>query len=181
MATMIPYTAGENTASGAERKLFNLIKDDDRTRDWVVFHSLHLEHHVSQLEGEADFVILAPNLGCFVIEVKGGGVSFSDGEWFTVNSDGIKSHINDPFEQANLAAHSIMDFLKGRSADLDKFVYFGTGVAFPDVFFDFDKRDVTFSPSQVYDLKRKNDFFTYIRKLSEYYLQKNLSAGRSLK
>lgn len=181
MATMIPYTPGENTASGAERKLFNLIKNDARTRDWVVFHSLHLEHHVSQLEGEADFVILAPNLGCFVIEVKGGGVSFSDGEWFTVNSDGIKSHINDPFEQANLAAHSIMDFLKGRSADLDKFVYFGTGVAFPDVFFDFDKRDVTFSPSQVYDLKRKNDFFTYIRKLSEYYLQKNLSAGRSLK
>ena len=181
MATMIPYTAGENTASGAERKLFNLIKNDARTRDWVVFHGLHLEHHVSQLEGEADFVILAPNLGCFVIEVKGGGVSFSDGEWFTVNSDGIKSHINDPFEQANLAAHSIMDFLKGRSADLDKFVYFGTGVAFPDVFFDFDKRDVTFSPSQVYDLKRKNDFFTYIRKLSEYYLQKNLSAGRSLK
>ena len=79
MATMIPYTAGENTASGAERKLFNLIKDDDRTRDWVVFHSLHLEHHVSQLEGEADFVILAPNLGCFVIEVKGGGVSFRTG------------------------------------------------------------------------------------------------------
>ena len=167
MATMIPYTAGENTTSGAERKLFNLIKDDDRTRDWVVFHSLHLEHHVSQLEGEADFVILAPNLGCFVIEVKGGGVSFSDGEWFSVDAKNARHKIKDPFGQAEKSAHSIMDYLKKQFLD---FPYFGIGVAFPDV--SFKHSDITFSAEQVFDMKNKNDFVSFIRILSDYYLGK---------
>ena len=73
MATLIPY-AISNEASWAERELFDIIKNDDRMKNWTVFHSLMIEEHNSQFKGgEADFVIIAPNLGCFVIEVKGGG------------------------------------------------------------------------------------------------------------
>ena len=70
MATLIPYFVTEKTPFG-EKKIFDLIKQDKRTDDWIVFHSLGIEEHRTQFMGEADFVIISPTLGCFCDRGKG--------------------------------------------------------------------------------------------------------------
>jgi hypothetical protein len=61
---------------------------------------------------EADFLLLMPGFGVAVIEVKGGLVSYSDGEW---NMTGIadpnyRRRIN-PVDQARKAKHSLRRYL----------------------------------------------------------------------
>ena len=65
MAEMIPDIYDKN-CSDAEKKVFNWFKNDPLTSDWVVLHSLSLDSHISLINGEADFVVLAPKYGVFV-------------------------------------------------------------------------------------------------------------------
>jgi len=58
---------------------------------------------------EADFIILIPDLGAAVIEVKGGTVSCENGEWFT-RSGTYQRRIH-PVEQARKAKHALRRFL----------------------------------------------------------------------
>lgn len=171
MAQFIPTHLDVSTKSTAEKVIYEIIKKDPRTKDWYVFHSLHIENHITQMDGEADFVILSPSLGCFVIEVKGGGISHYNGEWISTNAEGVH-YIKDPFKQASRARDSIMKYLERK---LQYGTYFGIGIAFPDVII--GESDITYSIEQVFDRRFHKDFFTYLRKLSEYYKQKN--NGRS--
>ena len=54
---------------------------------------------------EADFIILIPGLGAAVVEVKGGTVSFENGQWFT-RSDSSQRRIH-PIDQARRAKHAL--------------------------------------------------------------------------
>ncbi len=58
---------------------------------------------------EADFIILIPGLGAAVVEVKGGTVSFENGQWFT-RSDSSQRRIH-PIDQARRAKHALRRFL----------------------------------------------------------------------
>lgn len=80
MAQFIPHELISSPAS--ERTIYDYIKQDERTKNWIVFHSLLIEKHVHNLCGESDFVIIAPEFGCFVIEVKGGDISTSNRDGF---------------------------------------------------------------------------------------------------
>ncbi|RMH55618.1 MAG: NERD domain-containing protein, partial [Bacteroidetes bacterium] len=53
------------------------------------------------LQGEADFVILHPDYGMLVIEVKGGGVTWdrAKNRWFSEGRH-ARNPIADPFRQA---------------------------------------------------------------------------------
>ena len=51
---MIPSIIDPHTASPGEREIFQRLRDDPDTSDWVVLHSLVLSHHVRQLMGEVD-------------------------------------------------------------------------------------------------------------------------------
>ena len=167
MAELIPYFISREAPS-AEKKLFNIIKSDDRMKNWIVFHALRIENHITQFEGEADFIILAPLLGCFVVEVKGGEeIGVVDGEWYSKNRYGIKNKIHDPFSQADKNRHSIMKYLQDHGIS---YPYFGYGVAFPET--NFSWKSISYSIDQVFDARFNDDFFTYIRKLSDYYKQR---------
>ncbi len=52
-------------------------------------------------EGEADFVVLHPDLGMLVVEVKGGRVAFDGraGAWTSTDRGGTVHEIKDPFLQ----------------------------------------------------------------------------------
>src|SRR5436190_23075627 len=67
---MIPAVIDPQTASRGEREIFQRIRDDPDTAEWIVLHSLVLSHHVRQLMGEVDFVVLVPEKGVLGIEVK---------------------------------------------------------------------------------------------------------------
>lgn len=111
---MIPRTIGDDAPPG-ERAVFAALRDAPRTDDWVVFHSLEIARHVSQVQGEADFVVVAPGQGILVIEVKSHESIEADGEgrW----RYGSRAWVTrSPFEQASSAQHSIIEYLQSKGA-----------------------------------------------------------------
>lgn len=102
MARMIPSVISPEIKSNAERKIFEWFRDDPDTEGWVVLHSLGIANHRTVLYGELDFFVIAPKLGVFALEVKGGRVSCNEGIWSFTNKYGkTTSKARGPFAQAN--------------------------------------------------------------------------------
>ena len=91
-------------------------------------------------EGEADFVIVIPEIGFLVLEVKGGNVEFdSDNRgWFRWLPNGNSRSIKDPFEQARKNTHVIKEKIVKSSFPGDDVppCTFGYSVVFPDCDYD---------------------------------------------
>lgn len=66
---MIPALIRYGTPPG-EVKVFEALRDHPGTADWIVWHGLPIRHHETQVEGEADFVLVIPGEGMLVVEVK---------------------------------------------------------------------------------------------------------------
>lgn len=88
--------------------------------------------NVTLQQGEADFLILWPDRGFLVLEVKGGEINYDSytREW---NRVGGRYQIKDPFEQASGSLHYLINKIKelvyfGNNPD---FTY-GYAVVFPD-------------------------------------------------
>ena len=76
-----------------EKRTFNKFSESDG--NFHVIHSLDLPDPNNRQEtGEADFVVMAPNKGIFIIEVKGGGLQFKDGQWYSTKKGFNKRPIN---------------------------------------------------------------------------------------
>ena len=63
---------------------------------------------------EADALIFIPNAGVAVIEIKGGLVSFADGQWSLSDESGNQRRIN-PVEQGRKAKHALRRYLERQS------------------------------------------------------------------
>ena len=100
MAKMIPEQPSSETKSSAEMKLFRRLQMMEGTEDWTVLHSLAIAKHDTQSQGEADFVVVIPSEGIFVLEVKGGGISNSAGKWFSRDRFGNENPIKNPVEES---------------------------------------------------------------------------------
>jgi len=113
---MIPPLISRDAAPG-ERLVFQRLASDPVTEDWVVLHSQDLAEHVRQVQGEADFVVIAPGLGVAVIEVKSHRrvARRDDGQWLLGN---MPPATRGPFQQADEAMHSIREYLMRRRIDL---------------------------------------------------------------
>ncbi len=109
---MIPPTIGDDAPPGEHAVFAALQQAPD---NWVVFHSLEIAQHVSQVQGEADFVVIAPGHGVLVIEVKSHESIEADGHgrWRYGNRDWVT---RSPFEQASGAQHSIIEYLQSKGA-----------------------------------------------------------------
>jgi hypothetical protein len=116
MARMLPPQVADGTPM-SERRIFELLRKDPDTDDWVVLHSLGLRRTRIGPYGEIDFVILVPGKGIACLEVKGGEVSCSDGIWKTRNrKTGKTATLNkSPYMQAREGMFAL------RSAIEDKF------------------------------------------------------------
>jgi hypothetical protein len=100
MARMVPETA-DPEAPDSEKRVFQLLRDDAATANWIVFHSLGLSSAYSGAYGEIDFVALIPSRGLLCVEVKGGRVQCAQGIWTTTNRRGETSAFRrSPFQQA---------------------------------------------------------------------------------
>jgi len=86
-------------------------------------------------EGDADVLVLDPDRGFIVIEVKGGGVGRDDGGWHSIDQFGHRHEIKDPGKLAQNAAHAITETLRGhREFRLpNRSPAFGWGVCFTDI------------------------------------------------
>ncbi|WP_082099274.1 nuclease-related domain-containing DEAD/DEAH box helicase [Demequina iriomotensis] len=115
MARLIPPLFPEDAAPG-EKAVYRALAKDRTTDDWIVLHSLNIAEHVRNPEGEADFVVIAPNLGVLVIEVKSHEhFSFDHGVWKLGNQ---APTARGPFKQASEAMYSIREDLLKKKVDL---------------------------------------------------------------
>lgn len=173
MAVMIPSVISPDVRSEAEKRIFRWFKDAPGTEDWVVLHSLGLAYHSTLIHGETDFLVMAPHLGIFALEVKGGQVKRSpEGIWSFINRYGHENRKErGPFDQAWDGIHSIVDFIQER---LDashyhlKHVLFGIGVMMPDV--QYDATGIDEHQWQVFDIRDAqtgHDVAGWIRRLSQ--------------
>lgn len=137
MARMIPNTISPSTASGAERLMFDQLRNQ-LPGEFVVLHSVgwtRRKRNAPDADGEADFVILHPNLGLLVLEVKGGRIAVdgSTGVWISTDRGGTRHRITNPFVQAQRNMHSLNNLLLESQTTVDVVSYYTYGVAFPDV------------------------------------------------
>lgn len=134
MARMIPPDIHPDCASEGEKEIFRRLKQDPLTADWTVLHSLDIAHHPTQVEGEADFVVIIPHKGVLCLEVKGTGRirRDSNGIWY-YGSDN-RGDRRGPFRQAAAARFAIRNRLLEKRPDLSR-VPIWSGVLLPFVDF----------------------------------------------
>src|SRR5688572_2914853 len=115
MATIFPTPISADTNSNAERKLYNLFRDK-LDPEYTIIHSVKWITRDPKRYGpvgEADFVIIHPQHGVLVIEVKGGGIHLDAGKWYTINAAGDKISLDkDPIAQADRSVYALLDHLK---------------------------------------------------------------------
>src|SRR5580704_9698096 len=108
MAKMFPPEFDASSPSSAERHIFNLLKNDTHTSNWLVLHSLGLSRRPSGPYGEIDFVVIIPGEGLICLEVKGGRVSCESGVWKTTDRFGSTSSLKkSPMMQAREAMFAL--------------------------------------------------------------------------
>jgi hypothetical protein len=169
MATMLPAALSPKVKSNAEKIIFKNLAKDPRTKNWYILHSLGIESQFNKVYGEIDFLLLAPELGIFALEVKGGGVKRQQGLWvYTDRYDTNFFSNRSPVDQAKEGMFNVMSYLKRHSkiGSIHKML-FGFGLMFPDINFQNDDPDL--DQIQVFDLKHKQDIYHYIVSLSNFY------------
>lgn len=134
---MIPDQYNNFTSSSAEKRIFELLKNDPMTKGWVVLHSLGLTHRGTKPYGEIDFVVMIPVTGIISLEIKGGGVSCSEGRWETMDRIGQKEKLRrSPFLQAREGMFALREkVLTCAPNEFPTALIFGYGVVMPDVSF----------------------------------------------
>ncbi len=147
---MIPPVIPASCPSPGEREIFTRLRDEPGAKDWVVLHSLDIAHHLRQIAGEADFVIIAPALGVLCLEVKAcHSLQRRDGLWYYGHDP--HGDPRGPFKQASEAMHSLRQQVVQAEPALAR-VPFWSAVAFP--FIEFKATSDEWHPWQVIDEPR---------------------------
>jgi len=85
-------------------------------------------------DGEVDFIVIHPDMGILLIEVKGGGIAFdaSSDKWTSTDRNRQVHTIKDPVEQVKKSKYALMEKLKTLPGWGDKWFELGHAVAFPN-------------------------------------------------
>ena len=139
MSRMFPDVPPSDLEHAAEEPVYIALRDQ-LGNDYTVLHSypwLRPWRDQALLEGEADFVVIHPQRGILILEVKGGNVRLDGNRWVRDTSNGPKP-IQDPFSQARRNMHALIDIIGERSGKRlrkDDITH-GYAVVFPH--FDYD-------------------------------------------
>lgn len=116
MAVFIPSIKPEDfNNSYGEKKVYEALRT--LSDKYTVFYSFEwVGINESRTIGEADFIILHPEKGILVIEVKSGEIEYKDLQWIQTNTVTRYSKRIYPLEQARKSQFEILDRL--RKADL---------------------------------------------------------------
>jgi hypothetical protein len=104
--------------------------------DWTVLHSVKFKNPNKKRHSddcEIDFLVLNPNLGGFVLEVKGGSeIVLRDGEWFSrPHHSNVFKSINDPFVQAKDNTYAFLELMRQQVPRDTKLPFITHAVVFP--------------------------------------------------
>lgn len=124
MARLIPPVYVDTGSSG-EAEIFKAFEGDDFSRDWIVLHSFDIPRHMTQGEGEADFVVLIPGCGVLCLEIKASAeISRRGGMW---RYGGVRD-ARGPFKQVRENTFSLMRRIKGENRRMRNVPFFGLAV-----------------------------------------------------
>src|SRR5450755_953946 len=121
----------------AEIKLYDALQQQ-LTGKWQVFYSVAwLGRTASEgvpRDGETDFILVHPDDGILLIEVKGGHISYegSRRQWISTDQSG-NSHDIDPFNQVIRCKYALINKLKSLCWSKD-WINIVHAVAFPDIY-----------------------------------------------
>lgn len=171
MARMYPKTFPDNSNSSGEQRVFEYF-NNSAPDDWCVLHSFRLPCHKTVVFGEADFVVVAPGLGVFILEIKSGGVGFDGSDWVFINRYGDKDYKKrGPFQQAREAMFAIEKIIVDRlGASYDRtHILYGYGVIFTDERnFPIDALTED-EPWRLYQKGDSDNYCAFIRKLANKF------------
>jgi hypothetical protein len=133
---MYPAQISESTESLAERLLFREFQRQ-LPDDFIVMHSVGWlsRNRKRNFDGEVDFVVVHPNYGVLLLEVKGGTLqgAWSSDIWISTSRKDRRNETRNPIKQV----HDSMYALKAKLADNPRTSTFAyplfRGVAFPDM------------------------------------------------
>ncbi len=108
-----------------------LRKLDD---SWTIHHSVEWQADRDGVpdDGEVDFVLISPNHGVIVMEVKGGEIQVTSDAWYSVDGSRERHKIKNPFSQVQSSKRALIGHIK-RSLVRSPRIPFGHVVAFPGV------------------------------------------------
>ncbi len=177
---MIPATPYK-THSQAEQKVFDCLRTSVLSEDgdslMTAFHSINLSQHEHKRFGEIDFLLCGPQ-GLFVLEVKGGGVSCTNGRWaFTDRTGLVHAGKESPFRQAESALHGLLERLNTEFSSelLGEFVI-GYGVIFPDC--EWSQTGAEWDTVVLADARGFRGFDKWLVKLFEHWQSKAFGVAR---
>lgn len=101
---------------GAEVSFFDAAKN--LPDSWHILYGVTWYLRVrnnSWSEGEADFVLLSPEDGIVVVEVKGGRIGRNDEGWYSIDRNDELHRIKDPALQAANCKHNLLRYIKENS------------------------------------------------------------------
>ena len=158
MAIMIPHTLDPGTDSGAEKLLFALF-ERELPQEFTVLHSVRFVFRDNKRrirDGEIDFLLIHPELGLLVLEVKGGRIfffaAFQGGKetWFSEDRNGHQHKLNrSPVVQAHDAMYDLRRAVENTAAMAGIDCGYARAVAFPDVITSGTSWGIDVHPDQV--------------------------------
>lgn len=128
MAVLIPPECDLTKRPMSERIVFDFVKKHI-SNEWYVFHSFdyvtrELNKERKRWDGEIDFLLYHPQKGILVLEVKGGTISYRNGQWFQ------EDRTMNPVGQAKKNKYAVMKLLQeGLNRDIP--LKFAHAVCFP--------------------------------------------------
>lgn len=133
MAKLIPSfeSIEQDALPNSERRVLQHLNNLDFP-GLEVYFSLPLVREKKQgtFRSEADFILFHPNHGILVWEVKGGGISYRNNQWYSQNNRGIHP-IKDPVKQVDGAISDIITRIKRNARD-GLLLPIGRNLVFPD-------------------------------------------------
>jgi len=171
MAKMYPKLFPNTNNSDAEKAVFKYF-DKEAPADWIVLHSFRLPEHYEVVFGESDFIVIAPNLGVFILEVKGGGVGYDGTYWRFINrKHEITEKTRGPFEQARSGMFVVEKIIKnilGSTFERMRILY-GYGVIFTDEY-NFPVNSITEDePWRLIQNNVPKDYTEFIKRLEKNF------------
>jgi len=133
----IPQEWRQDPRRRAELKLYDKFAEH-LPGGWIVFYDVAWLARVRRQapeDGQTDFIVLHPDHGLLLIELKGGKIAFNadTGVWTSTDSTGTVHEIKDAFEQVQRSKYALINKF-GSIAQLSQFhIPIVDGVAFPDV------------------------------------------------
>ena len=145
MARLIPTIPVEQIEIKPERDVARVLVEQ-LPDNVIVYHSYpwlrpdrnNRTGKVTLQEGEADFLILWPDFGLLVLEVKGGDIHYQpeDHRWYRQLPNGNERDIKDPFKQASKSLHTLIDNIRDRAYPKKaELLTHGYAAIFPDVIY----------------------------------------------